>query len=282
MAAASRVPVPGCARRSTRLRVPRMTDRQTPNPPAWVHTRLSNLEAAVGDLVVRVGTVDVDREWLKQRQLVAFTDILTRLAALEGAATPVCAPVAAATGAYGLREPGEAETAYSDRVTLRIDMEPAGGGPFKLREGGIVRASAARCDECVHSRLHGPERRESGYVWCSGPQLHESTRVMVQVRQDHYCAAFGGQVMSEAYTSRPPRRRHDCANSAPATVPADVPEKSLWRCPDCGRRWRLVSKRDMTRPPDPGYYAEGESFRDATGSVYWRAFRARIIGRIGT
>jgi hypothetical protein len=63
-----------------------MTDRPNPNPPAWVHTRLSNLEAAVGDLVVR-------------------------LAALEGAAAPLSAAESAVTPPDGWWEPTAPETA---------------------------------------------------------------------------------------------------------------------------------------------------------------------------
>ena len=154
-----------------------MTDRPTPNPPAWVHTRLSNLEAAVGDLTVRLadipGTADAlhDTEWRQQRawlsrQADTLTDILVRLDKLEGAATPVCAPVVAATSVDGLREPGEAETALKaalDETTLALRA-----------------LDTRRCDRCNRWDQYPTVSR---FGCCA--HLRGFT-----VAEDFYCAAF--------------------------------------------------------------------------------------------
>ena len=91
----------------------------------------------------------------------------------------------------------------------------------------------------------------------------------------------GGPDMSDAF--KPPRKatRHDCADYAPATIPDDVPERSLWTCPKCHRRWRLTHKASP-REMWTGFHAEGEWFRGPDGSTFWRTFRTRFIGRLGT
>jgi hypothetical protein len=73
-------------------------------------------------------------------------------------------------------------------------------------------------------------------------------------------------------------RRHDCAQHLPDTPAGNEGDK--WVCSECGRRWGLAHK---ARDPD-GYsasFAEGVSIKGRDGSIYWRPFRARFIGRLG-
>ena len=78
------------------------------------------------------------------------------------------------------------------------------------------------------------------------------------------------------------KRRHKCENELPQRPQGD--EGDLWVCPSCRRRWRLTHKRN----PDDGDLVftmastEGVEITGPDGSEYWRAYRGRFIGRIGT
>lgn len=76
-----------------------------------------------------------------------------------------------------------------------------------------------------------------------------------------------------------PARGHRCEHDLPA-IP-DGEEDDLWICPTCRRRWNLCSKAAPAGELWIGCtFAEGVSINGPDGSVYWRPFRARFIGRL--
>lgn len=70
-----------------------------------------------------------------------------------------------------------------------------------------------------------------------------------------------------------------CEARLPGVV--DVPEQSIWKCPKCRRRWRLAIKHVSDGLPIGLLFAEGVAIIGPDGSQYWRACRARFVGRIG-
>ena len=74
---------------------------------------------------------------------------------------------------------------------------------------------------------------------------------------------------------RRPSRHHRCEAELPSRVSHKIDSGALWVCPGCRRRWRLMGRNS-------GDFAEGVSIVGLDGSTYWRAFRARFIGRLGT
>ena len=77
------------------------------------------------------------------------------------------------------------------------------------------------------------------------------------------------------------RSRHDCADHLHILeVHPEVVEGQLWVC-ICGRRWRLVAKRELGSPPPSGHSTEGVTITGPAGSQYWRPFLMRFVGRIG-
>lgn len=76
---------------------------------------------------------------------------------------------------------------------------------------------------------------------------------------------------------RPPRR-HDCKSDLPSVPTGN--EHDMWICPTCRRRWDLAYKQDPDGLPFGPCFSEGYSIKGPDGSVYWRPFLARGIGRL--
>lgn len=188
-----------------------MTDRPTPNPPAWVHG-IKGLHpdqqvfAEIAAAFVRsherlVTAMDVERDMLAYARRLRQVeqrgmDIDDRLAALEAAATPVCAPVAAATGADGCECHNGTDAADTAKVTE--SAEPSETAQQKARRlfgswlhltreeinwlfGQVLTVDAGpRCSDC---RWWARYQIENGNGWCgAGPDR--------TTHEGFYCAAF--------------------------------------------------------------------------------------------
>jgi hypothetical protein len=76
--------------------------------------------------------------------------------------------------------------------------------------------------------------------------------------------------------------RHRCEDHLPDPVPDRVDVKDKWIC-GCGRRWRLMWKPSgLPIVEFAPHFAEGVTITGPDGAVYWRTFRCRFIGWIGT